>query len=514
MYEHLQGMTVEQLKTNMKSVQWRIRNLYYILDKEGQTVLFVPNAAQEKLLARMWHRNIVPKARQRGFSTLIQLLILDACLFNDNQRAAIIAQDENTAIKIMRNKIEFAYDRLPPWVREARPIVVDNVTEKSFSNGSSIQVAISARGDTLNWLHVSEFGIICYERPKQAEKIVTGALAAAAQGMIFIESTAKGRDGAYYRMVMEALANAQAGKRLNKLEYRLHFASWHDADEYEIDPEGVVITANDTKYFDELERRLGCEIGPRKRAWYVQTRKVDFGDNDETMWQEYPSYVEEAFKVSTEGVILAKQMSIARSQNRITRVPYQPEFPVNTFWDLGVNDDIAIWYHQRVGLMDHWIGYFECSGEPYSFIMAEFQRRNYVFGHHFLPHDGDQRRPGALIIETPKEMLESLGLGNIHIVDRTPDLWNVGIPALREDFVNYVFDEEGCKQGLLHIDNYRKKWNSNMGAWSDEPTKNGHQHAADALRQKAQARHLVTELLVNSGRRTIPRRRNTSGMAV
>ncbi|HZD41507.1 MAG TPA: hypothetical protein VE131_12335 [Terriglobales bacterium] len=33
---------------------------------------------------------------------------------------------------------------------------------------------------------------------------------------------------------------------------------------------------------------------------------------------------------------------------------------------------------------------------------------------------------------------------------------------------------------------YRKTWNERLGAWSDQPLKNGHQHAADALRQHAQ----------------------------
>ncbi|WP_159953032.1 hypothetical protein [Rhizobium sp. 18065] len=514
MYEHLIGMSEAELKENMKSVHWRIRNLYYILDKNGKTVLFNPNEAQEHLLDSMWYRNIVPKARQRGFSTLIQILILDACLFNDNQRAAIIAQDEDTASKIMRNKIEFAYNRLPPWLRQSRPIVIDNVTEKSFSNGSSIQVAISARGDTLNWLHVSEFGIICFERPIQAEKIVSGAFAAAKQGIIFIESTAKGRDGAYYKMVTEAVANDQMGKKLSNMEYRLHFASWWDADEYEMDPTGVIISAKDHKYFDEKEREIGREISLRKRAWYVSTRKNDYYDNEEIMWQEYPTTVEEAFQVSTEGVILAKQMTEARLSNRVTRVPYRANIPVNTFWDLGVDDDIAIWFHQRVGFMDHWIGYFEFSNEPYSYAMAEFQRRGYVFGHHFLPHDGEQRRPGALIIKTPKDMLEDLGLRNIHIVDRTPDLAAVGIPTLQEDFSNYIFDEVECAAGLLHLDNYRKGWNQRMGIWSYPPHKNGHQHAADALRQKAQARELVERICVagGGGPRT-PRRRNRSGMA-
>lgn len=511
MYEHLAHLTVEQLKEKCADPLWRIENLYYILDKSGKTVLFRPNEAQRKLLRRMWHKNIVPKARQRGFSTLIQIIILDACLWNENQKAAIIAQDQFTASKIMRNKIEFAYDRLPPWLRAQVPIVTDNVQEKIFANGSSIQVSTSARGDTLNWLHVSEFGIICFESPIKAEKIITGALAAAAQGFIFIESTAKGRDGAYYNMVMEALALAEAGRKLNRIQYRLHFASWWDADEYEMDPEGVIIEAKDHKYFDEMEREIGRPISIEKRAWYVSTRRSDFGDEDEKMWQEYPSTVREAFKVSVEGVILAKQLSIARSQGRITRVPYRPGIPVNTFWDLGVNDDIAIWFHQAVGLMDHWINYFECSGEPYSFVMAEMQRKGYVYGHHWLPHDVEQRRPGALVIETPKQMLEGLGLKNIHVVPRTPDLMAAGIPALKEDFGNYMFDEEACAQGILHLDNYRKSWNKNMGVWSDMPHKNGHQHAADSLRQKAQAREEVARYAVSGGIRTKPFRRNRSG---
>jgi hypothetical protein len=514
MYEHLAAMSEQQLMEKLKDQWWRLRNLYYILDKDGETVLFKPNRAQERLLKRLWHRNIVPKARQRGFSTLIQILILDACLFKENQKAAIIAQDASTASKIMRNKIEFAYERLPWVIRKAVPITTDNVTEKAFANGSSIQVSTSARGDTLNWLHVSEFGIICFESPRRAEKIITGALPAAAQGIVFIESTAKGRAGAYYNMVMTAKANAELGKKLGRLEYRLHFASWWDADEYETEPEGIIITPKDHKYFDELEALIGHPISLRKRAWYVATRLNDFSDDEEKMWQEHPSTVEEAFKVGTDGLILGKQISIARQQNRITRVPYRPELPVNTFWDIGVGDDIAIWFHQAVGLMDHFIGYFECSGEPYSYIMAEFQRRGYVYGHHWLPHDAAHRRPGAMVIETPQQMIEGLGLRNVHIVERTPDLMAAAMPALKEDFVNYVFDEEGCKDGLIHLEGYTKSWNENMGVWSDTPKKNGHQHAADALRQKAQAREEVRRLAVTGGRKTIPTRRNRSGLVV
>ncbi|MDQ0135699.1 hypothetical protein J2T08_003620 [Neorhizobium galegae] len=513
LYKHLAGLTEEELKEKLKDPHWRIRNLYYILDKDKNTVLFVPNEVQERLLQNLWYRNIVPKARQRGFSTLIQLMILDACLWNENQTGAIIAQDQDTATKIMRDKIEFAYDRLPPPIRQTIPIKTDNVKEKVFANGSSISVSTSARGTTLNWLHVSEFGIICYQSPLKADEIVTGALPAAEQGIIFIESTAKGRDGAYYKMVTEAKNNADSRKKLSKKEYRLHFASWWDAEEYEEDPESTVIGKKDHDYFDRMEREIGRPLSARKRAWYVATRRNTFADEDEKMWSEYPTTLEEAFKVSTEGVYLAKQLERCRLDGRICRVPYQPSYPVNTFWDLGVNDDIAIWFHQAVGAADHFIDYFECSGEPYSFIVREFDKRGYVFGHHYLPHDGNQRRPGAVMIQTPKDMLEGLHLKNIEIVDRTPDLVNVGIQQLRDDFSTYYFDEVKCAAGIIHLENYRKAWNENMGVWSDSPKNNGHQHAADALRQKAQARDVVRRYAVHGGSNTRPRRTNKSGMA-
>lgn len=514
MYEHLANYTEEELKEKLKDPDWRIRNLYYILDKNKKTVLFTPNEVQEKFMRELWWRNIVPKARQRGFSTLIQIMMLDACLFVDNQTAAVIAQDRETAEKIMRDKIEFAWDRLPPFIRKGNPIIKDNVSEKTWKNGSSMSVSTSARGTTLNWLHVSEYGVICYYNPIKADEIVTGALPAAEQGIIIIESTAKGRDGDYYKRVTEASTAAETGRKLSKLEYKLHFASWWDADEYEIDPDGIFISVKDHDYFDRKEREIGRPLSLRKRAWYVITRRSTFADEDEKMWSEYPTTLEEAFKVSTEGVWLRKQLQAARLENRIGRVPYRAGIPVNTFWDLGVADDIAIWFHQRVGEADHWIDYFECSDEPYSFVIKALDKKPYVWGYHFLPHDGEQRRPGTTALKTPKSMLEELGLKRIEIVPRVNDLVNVGIPAMRDDFSTYYFDEEKCAEGLLHLENYRKTWNDSMQVWTEYPMKNGHQHAADALRQKGQHRDEVRRLTATGGSATKrPRRSNRSGLA-
>ena len=165
-YNPLKGKTEAELKELLKDPNWRIRNLYKILDKRGKKIHFTPNEAQEHLLNNIWFRNLILKARQRGFSTLIQLMMLDQCLFNPNTRAGVIAQNKEAAGVIFRDKIKFAYDNLPQTIRDMMPIVSSNTSEMMFANNSSVRVATSMRSGTLQFLHISEFGKIAAEFPK------------------------------------------------------------------------------------------------------------------------------------------------------------------------------------------------------------------------------------------------------------------------------------------------------------------------------------------------------------
>jgi hypothetical protein len=279
-----------------------------------------------------------------------------------------------------------------------------------------------------------------------------------------------------------------------------------------MDPEGVTITPKDHRYFDEREREIGRKLSLRKRAWYVSTRRNTFADDDERMWAEYPTTLEEAFKVSQEGVYLAKQIQAARLGGRIGKIPYKPNLPVNTFWDIGVGDDIAIWFHQQDNNANNFIDYFECSDQPYAHIIGAIQRKPYeIYGHHYLPHDANHRRPGLEALKTPKDMLEEGGLRNCVIVPRTLDLIGVGIQELRQAFPSYYFDETNCDAGLRHIEGYKKVWLTGPGVWGSEPAKNGHQHAVDAIRQHAQVADLVKQNALNGGDSFIPRRSNKSG---
>jgi len=243
----------KDLPRAMQNRWWRLTNLYWIQNKEGEAVRFDPNEAQRKFLTEMWFRNVVPKARQRGFSTLIQILMLDTCLFKPGTMAAVIAQDEDTAKQIRNTKIKFAWDRLPSFVKEMIHLTTDNITELVWSNGSTMLLATSVRGGTVHFLHISELGKIVQASPLKVEEIQQGSIPAVPPtGILVIESTVEGPHGLFADFCRTAQANADAKIELTPLDFKLHFASWWDAPEYRLDPRLQVISPQMKAYFERV----------------------------------------------------------------------------------------------------------------------------------------------------------------------------------------------------------------------------------------------------------------------
>lgn len=479
----------------LKDPMWRICSgaLYQIMLKsdtgEGSVVPFRPNKAQKKLLCRLWHRNIILKARQLGFTTLIAILWLDHALFNADQRCGIIAQDREAAEVIFRDKVKLAYDRLPEQLRAAMPLARDSATELLFShNNSSVRVATSMRSGTIHRLHVSEFGKICAKFPDKAREVVNGSLPAVPlDGIAVIESTAEGQDGAFYTMTKRSQAQAQAGARLTPRDYRFHFFPWWGEAGYRIDSGDVVITDKDREYFDAIEAKEGCTLDEAQRRWWVATRDADFGGDAESMWQEYPSSPEEAFQVSTEGTYYAVQLAAARKSGRICNVPHLDGTPVNTFWDIGNSDGTAIWLHQRVGQDHRFFKFIEGWGEPYSFFAKKLQALDCVWGTHYLPHDAKHKRQQGHAITSPESELKKLNIGGKWEIVPVVDDVTHGIQLTRKVFGQCWFDAEGTKEGIAHLSSYRKTWNERGACWSDTPQHSIHSEAADSLRQFGQS---------------------------
>lgn len=492
MNAHVDVQAATELAKNLADPMWRLSHLYKIMVKgeEGQddlVIQFKPNRAQRRFISRLHHRNIILKARQLGFTTLIAIVWLDHALFNANVRCGIVAQDREAAETIFRDKVKFAYENLPAPLREAMPLARDSASELLFAhNNSSIRVATSMRSGTIHRLHVSEFGKICAKFPDKAQEVVTGSIPAVPKtGVLVIESTAEGREGEFYEMTQRALALKDAGKELTERDYRIHFFPWFDEPNYRMDPEKVIITDKDHEYFDQIEAKAGVKIAPDQRAWYVATREADFPNKPERMWQEYPSTPEEAFQKSTEGTYYVNEMALARKEGRITFVPWEKSIPVNTFWDIGLNDEMCIWFHQRIGAQNRFIRYYENFGEAFSHYVSYMQALGYVWGKHYLPHDGDTKRLGVEKTWTPRQMLEDLGLRNVEIVPRI-DRVQSGIQMVRDVFGSCWFDETHCKTGLLRLESYRKEWDKRLAVWKDEPRHDQASNGADAFRTFAQ----------------------------
>jgi hypothetical protein len=497
----------QELIDNLRDPAWRISNLYKIIvkssvdDSDDLVITFKPNRAQMRFIKKIWYRNVILKARQLGFTTLVSILWLDHALFNRNVRCGIVAQDREAAEVIFRDKVKFAYNNLPPILKENMPLARDSATELLFAhNNSSIRVATSMRSGTIHRLHVSEFGKICAKYPQKAAEVVTGSIPAVpVDGITIIESTAEGQEGEFYEMTQAALRLEQEGIVLSKKDYRMHFYAWWEAPEYVMPEESAVITDKDIQYFEKVEAEMNITLTPEQRAWYISTRDTDFSGSEEKMWQEYPSTPDEAFQQSTDGNWYINQMTMMRKQGRITNIPIVNK-PVFTFWDIGNSDGCAIWFMQRVGFEYRMIDYFEAHGEDLTFYMKELKKKDYLIQENFLPHDATHVRL-AIKNKSTVQMLKELGLKNVTVVPVTPYI-QLGIQQTRDAFSSTWIDAERCKLGIQRLDNYKKKWNASDGRFSDTPAHDINAEGADAFRQFGQA--LALGMLEEKAKRAAP----------
>lgn len=463
------------------SWKWRLNNLYHIVDEQGNDVLFHMRAAQERFFDSMHYYNIILKARQLGFTTLIDLIGLDMVLFRKNCTAVIIAETKEKAADIFERKVVFPYDRLPKELKNWCSITSQNRSgEMTFSNGSMIKVMVSARSGTCQFLHVSEYGPVCAKSPAKAREIKTGSLPAVhAGGFCFIESTAMGNSGYFYDMVQQSKAKMLSGKKLSNQEFKLHFFPWHENSEYIINVDNLVIPTRLLHYFDELYSRHGIALSEEQMAWYATQE----GTLHEDMWAEFPSYVDEAFKVAQDGSYYARVFQDIYRQNRICYIPYEKNLPVYTSWDLGMSDSTSIWFFQFYGKEIRVIDYYENNGEGLSHYANVLREKGYKYARHFAPHDIAVRElsSGVSRLETAKK----LGIK----FDRIPTNVDVmgGIENSREMLQYCWFDEQKTEHGRKCLEAYKKEWDEKHAVYKSQPLHDWSSHGADSFRTMAQA---------------------------
>lgn len=466
--------SLDDLEACLSDELWRLNNLYMIRDKSGNAIPFAMKPAQRQLYDEMSYRNVILKARQIGFSTLIQIMALDRILFTDNASCGVIAHTAKAAEEIFRDKIKFAYDNLPEIIRRWRPISNDTKTQIILGNGSSIRVGTSLRGSTFQFLHISEMGKIAANYPTKAREIVSGTLPTVpVNGIVFVESTAEGKEGIFYDWCTTAQSKRDRNERLTKLDYKFHFYPWWGEETNTLD-EPVDPPPHLNKYFETLEDQLGIRLSDDQRAWYTKVAE----EQDKDMKREHPSTPEEAFEAAIEGSYYASILTSIERNGQIKKLPYDPTVPVETWWDLGWNDLTVIWFVQRVAGEIRLIDYYECSGEASAHYAKVVLEKPYVYSRHVGPHDLEQHELGTGL--TKRETFENLGLRGWVTA---PKLGRAdGIDAARMTLPRCFFDAEKCAVGLKHLREYRKQWNDTLGVWSSSPRHDQASNAADAFR--------------------------------
>jgi len=503
-------MTEAELKKNMADRLWRLNNLYYITNEQGQRVLFKCRPVQLLFYKALHWLNIILKSRQHGITTFCCIMMLDMCLFNSNTKAGVIAHNQQAATEIFRDKIKYPYSQLPAALRKQIGTTKDDANQLIFTNNSSLATATSFRSGTLQWVHVSELGKICAKTPERATEIQSGTLEAVHEGsFITIESTAEGSAGLFYDMCQEAEAIKTSGRKLGPMDFKFHFFAWYQDPKNTTDPQFVDVNEKMSKYLDKVQEYIDATdndiiLTSGQRAWYTAKKKK----LKLLIYREHPSTPEESFKAHIEGAYYGKDMAIAREAGRICTVPYDKHAKVHTIWDPG-HKHTAIWFVQFIGqeirLIDFYIDNEGLGIHDYALML---QNKKYIYGTHYAPWDVSGTGPNGRSMQTGRDFVEVARDAGIEfdIVDKCSV--SGGIQEAMSIIDSCWFDVDKCDYGIRCMEMYRAKWDESSGCYENKPLHNWASHGADAFRYLAIVYrcHSVRGERVGQTRQTIPAR--------
>ena len=183
------------------------------------------------------------------------------------------------------------------------------------------------------------------------------------------------------------------------------------------------------------------------------------------------------FDAAVPGSYYGPQMAAALADGRIGHFPYDPALPVNTAWDIGVDDYTAVWFLQENGRQVRAIDYYETSGEGAPEVARVLHEKPYAYGTHYLPHDVMVREWGGGA-ESRYQTLLKLRIAPIRVGAQQDPADRIN--AARRLLPVVSFDLEHCGVGLDRLRNYRKRWNATLSTYTG-PLHDENSHGADAF---------------------------------
>jgi len=229
-------------------------------------------------------------------------------------------------------------------------------------------------------------------------------------------------------------------------------------------------------------------VSPPEKAW---VQKVTWRDNPwfpavleaervalqkrdpiayENIWEGKPRTV-------VEGAIYAREVTDLIESRRFRPVPYDPKLPVHTVWDLGWNDQTSIIFVQKIISEVRVIDYEEESFLRFDEWAKRLAAKPYLYGDHYLPHDGKNKTQAANGVSA-QALLTPLLRQKPKIIAR-PDSKEVPIRAARMMFPRVYMDEK-CARLLDCLKRYRRGVPESTGE-PGAPVHDEYSHGADAF---------------------------------
>jgi hypothetical protein len=241
-------------------------------------------------------------------------------------------------------------------------------------------------------------------------------------------------------------------------------------------------TIEDTRRDAPGEERFGEPVVPME-AVEAERRS---GMPEELIRQE--------FWCSWEGALVGSyfgdQIEQMRKEGRVTSVPWDPETPVDTSWDLGVDNETVIGFWQeltdprsnrvRVNLIDVLAG----SRGGVEEYWRQMKHLPYTYGRHYGPHDlrVTEWGTGATRLQTAWR----LGLS----FEVQPKLSHADYHQAIRRMLPYVWvDEERCGRWIEAMSAYRREYDERLDTFRDKPLHDWSSNWADMTKYRATAFH-------------------------
>lgn len=283
----------DRTKKLLANKEWRLKNLYKIVDKHGNKINLVPNTIQQRINECKSNRKMILKARQFGISTNELIKMLDYVSFNKNKTACIIAHEDDAISKLFRI-VRHAYENMPPQVRPEPSRGGGSIYELYFPKiNSRIYCDLESRGNTNQWLHVSEAAFM-----KDSSKLKSTLQSVPIdKGIVTIETTPNGMGNYLYDLWND-----------NDSTYTKLFYPWYLFPTYRMGVKEKLIKTEEEIILEEKAKRLfSIDIDDEQlqfRRFKKSELKTSTHDRIKvTFEQEYPEDDQTCFLVSGDRVI-------------------------------------------------------------------------------------------------------------------------------------------------------------------------------------------------------------------